>query len=395
MQLSRSDNNKRREACYEFLRELGRGIPDDERLMFATPVNANVQKGEDGKAKNSGFWCSPWDEDSALSVNGRHNAYVCISSFKKTLNEKTKKMRYWRSDLGFGHGLALMVDDVGNGTGSKGGLDSAHFYKILPPTVEVETSPNNFQLWYFLNMPEIDKYRFKYLLAAFAEQALSEGGDRTIKDVTRIARMPYGHNDKHQEIQHKDPETGEVINTTFEPKYADADGDLFECRIIEADYERRYDIDEIAEAFGLVMSKGHAHVRAIDVEEDSLNEMYLDLAVTICSKYGMGAGSNGEAEINASGKYRIKCPWGHEHRNGSTEAGDAYFRGWIAGAEHSYVFGCAHDTCRQNQRTWGPFIDELVMPYVEGLIVKADRLGDAWSRTFPFDGNAIQGKPTE
>lgn len=379
MQLSRSENNERRKLCYEFLNELGKGIPEDERLMFATPTNANVQKGEDGKAKNNGFWCSPWDSDSALSNNGRHNAYVCISSFKKTKNEKTGKMRYWRSDLGFGHGLALMVDDVGNGKGSKGGLTSDHFYKILPPTVEIETSPGNYQLWYFLTAPEIDKSRFKHLLAAFAEQALSEGGDRTIKDVTRIARMPYGYNDKM------------LDDGTH--KYADEDGDLFEVRIVEADYSRRYDVDEIAEAFNLVMAKGNSYVRKIDVEEDALNEMHLELAIRVCSKYGMGAGSNGEAEINASGKYRIKCPWGHEHRNGSTEAGDAYFRGWIAGAEHSYVFGCAHDTCRQNQRTWSPFIDELVMPYVEQLIERADRLGEAWSNTFPFDGNAIQGKP--
>jgi hypothetical protein len=65
-----------------------------------------------------------------------------------------------------------------------------------------------------------------------------------------------------------------------------------------------------------------------------------------------------------SGKYRIQCPWGHQHTNGDPFG--AYFRGPIPGAEVEFVFGCGHDTCRKNfKRTWSAFVDEIVINKIE------------------------------
>jgi hypothetical protein len=95
------------------------------------------------------------------------------------------------------------------------------------------------------------------------------------------------------------------------------------------------------------------------------------MAEWILSKAKSGEGSGGEVIMNQSGKYRIKCPWGDSHKNNDPYG--AYFRESIPGAEHEYVFGCAHDTCRQAGRTWSPFVDKIVMPFIEDELDRTNR----------------------
>lgn len=104
------------------------------------------------------------------------------------------------------------------------------------------------------------------------------------------------------------------------------------------------------------------------------------MAVAILAELGMGEGSNGEMVLNQSGKYRIHCPWGHEHTNGDPYG--AYIRGPIPGADYAFVFGCGHDTCRkENHRTWSTFVDEMVMPKIYGRLdlINAD---EEWTSLF-------------
>lgn len=351
------------DVAERFLSELGRGIPSEERVMVGYAEEATVQTDATGKKLNAGWWPASWTKDKVIKING--NAYACISSSIKTPNPKTGALRYWRGDASFGHGLALMVDDVGNGKGSKGELHVDQLRAVLEPTAIVETSPGNHQFWYFLDSPEPDRKRFKAFLLAFVTSVLADrGGDTTIRDISRYGRMPAGINNKRDKAN--------------QFKYADERGECFRVRLAEEpDYMRRYSIDQIAAAFGFQIVVPVE--RAIDDDERAALDLekrfdaeWLRIAIKVLSEAKAGEGTGGEVSQNMSGKYRIACPWGDEHTNGDRYG--AYFRGAIPGAEYEYVFGCGHDTCRKdNKRTWSPFVDKIVMPYIEDELSRANR----------------------
>jgi hypothetical protein len=206
--------------------------------MAGYAEEATVQQDATGKKVNAGWWPVPYKEGKYINANA--NAYACISSSIKTPNPKTGDMRYWRGEASFGHGLALMVDDIGHGKGSKGGLDLGHFMAILAPTAVVETSPNNFQLWYFLDAPEPSLVRFKAFLTSFVAMVLKKGGDNTIKDVSRYGRMPIGINNKRH-----------GPDGDYKYQVQDAKGRMvpWDVQLVAADYRNRYSMEEIARAF--------------------------------------------------------------------------------------------------------------------------------------------------
>lgn len=353
------------QLCREFLTEFEHGISPDERLIVSYPSEATVQTDENGKKINSGFWPQAYKDGNYLKSES--NAYVCISSSIKTANPKTGEMRYWRGEASFARGHGFFVDDIGDGKGSKGNMSLEWLSSILPPTAVVETSPGNFQCWYFFDDPIDNMAYFKAFLHCFVENVLEgAGGDVTIKDVARYGRIPIGINNKRLN-------TGEF-------KYADDKGRPFRVRLVSADYSKRYSVEAIAKAFRFEIILPQRKRVVVDAEEYAFDSVWLDIAVDILGELGMGEGSNGEMLLNQSGKYRIFCPWGHEHTNGDPYG--AYIRGPIPGADYAFVFGCGHDTCRkENKRTWATFTDEIVMPRIEGNLafINAD---DEWTTLF-------------
>jgi hypothetical protein len=350
-----------------FLRELGRGIPDTERVLVGYAPEATVQSAADGKKINNGWW--PRAHREGAHIDASVNAYACISSAIQTLNPKTNQMRYWRSDNNFGHGLALMVDDIGTGKGSKGALTVEMLASILPPTVVVETSPGNHQLWYFLAEPEPDKKVFKAFLTCFVAAVLKKGGDHTIKDICRVGRMPCGVNNKRlADGSLKYPVDSKGISECNKP---------FQVRQVFANYEYRYTPQEIAKAFKFIIAVPVAHERvAMDRDAFRIQHLQMKMAEAILNAQSMGEGSDGNVTLNASGKYRIQCPWGDEHSTGNPYG--AYFRGPIPGAEVEFVFGCAHDGCRKEKRGWSAFIDKVVIPVVADQLEAANCRGLDW-----------------
>lgn len=330
--------------CEDFLVQLGRGLPPDERVMVGYASEATVQTDKDGKKLNKGWWPEPWKPGKYIKSS--NNCYVCISSSIKTQNDKGE-WRYWRGEASFGHGLALMVDDIGAGAGAKGGLSVEDISSVLKPTAIVETSPGNHQLWYFFDEPVEEMRRFKSFLMCFVQKVLVDrGGDTTIRDVSRYGRMPVGINNKRLE-------SGAL-------KYPKD----FEVRLLYANYDRRYSMDEIAKKFDFDIIEPQPP-REYDAEreaEHQMDEYWLNYAVALMDRVKAGEGSNGAMRKNMSGKYRMRCPWGDEHTNGDPYGG--YIRGYINGAEHPYVFGCAHDSCRKAKRTWSVFIEQIIMPFI-------------------------------
>ncbi|AWD92462.1 putative DNA primase [Xanthomonas phage Carpasina] len=350
------------ELAETFLRELSRGLPQDERIMAGYAGEATVQTDAHGKKVNGGWWPVPWRDGKFIDPNA--NCYVCISSSIKTPNPKNGTMRYWRGEASFGHGLALMVDDIGTGKGSKGGLTVESLVKVLAPTAVVETSPENFQVWYFLDKPDPSMAHFKAFIRGFVDAVLKKGGDNTIKDVSRYGRMPCGINNKR-------------VSPDGPYKYPVAGGDggtggTFRVRLRYFRPLHRYSPEEIASAFKYQIVMPVKRQFDVDPEDLAIDHVWLRMAEDILSKAGMGEGSGGAVSMNMSGKFRIQCPWGSEHHNGDPFG--AYFRGPIPGAEVEFVFGCGHDTCRKdNNRTWHAFIDEIVMPQIIEELEEANR----------------------
>lgn len=345
-----------------FLAELGRGISPEWRVMAGYAEEATVQTDASGKKVNAGWWPVPWKEGKY--VDGSKNCYACISASKKTRNPKTGEERYWRGEASFAAGLALMVDDIGDGKGSKGGFTLEYFCGLLQPTAIVETSPGNYQLWYFLEEPELDMRKFKSFLVGFVGHVLDKGGDNTIKDVSRYGRMPCGVNNK----RHSD---GTL-------KYDNGDGKPFNVRITRADYDVRYTVEHIAAVFGFAIVVPEAgEKREVDDNEWEIDRYWMRRAGKLLE--GQGEGASGAVNENMSGKFRIRCPWGEEHTNGDPYG--AYFRGPIPGADVDFVFGCGHDTCRKDRpRKWAEFVDKVVMPDIVDRLQEANDNDVYWPK---------------
>ncbi len=339
-----------------FLEELTRGLPDHERAMVCYPSEATIRVDPvTGRKLNSGWFPEPWRPDK--QIRETTNAYVVISSSVKTYNE-AGQLRYWRGEASFGHGLALMVDDVGHGAGSKGALELSQVTKSLLPTAIVETSPGNFQVWYFLREHVPDMALFKSFLVCFVNKVIvGRGGDATIKDVARYGRLPVGYNNKRNEDG----------SLRYGGKYG------AEVSLFGANYSLRYTMEEIAKAFDFTIKPPKVIVPS---DKDDTNYIWYKLAKQIIGLAKAGERSGGAVAENSSGKCRIVCPWGEEHANG--DWGGAYFRGHVLGAEREYVFGCAHDTCRQKNRTWMTFVEYVVLPYIEGQLEEANSTLPEW-----------------
>ena len=84
-------------------------------------------------------------------LDERANVYFCVSGMRKGDDG-----RWRRSKDNFAGGLCLMIDDLGDGPGSRAPLSTI---KALKPTALVETSPSNYQAIYlFDGLVTIDVY---------------------------------------------------------------------------------------------------------------------------------------------------------------------------------------------------------------------------------------------
>lgn len=394
-------SKQREQEAIEFLRELGKGLPSDHRVLVVYADDATIQRDpKTGKKINSAFW--PAVHRDGDYIKSESNAYACISSAIKAARKSDGKMRYWRSEQNFGAGQAFFVDDIGEGKGSKGGMSLENWLKRsekVPPTAIVETSPNNYQCWYFFEEPIKSMGNFKSFLYSFVNSILEgAGGDVTIKDVTRVGRMPYGINNKR--------------NSDGSFKYVDENGNPFRVRLHSADYSRRYTMEGIAAAFKFNIIDHASTIRRTDADEEAailamvlkeiekdgsdsvkgamrakmdmvrqereLNKLWFDIAWKELDEARYGEGENGHLKQNDSGKIRIRCPLGHEHTNGDPYG--AYFRDHMPGAEHEYVAGCAHDVHRKEKGkfTWATFVDVVVMP---GIFDDLEIANITWAQT--------------
>lgn len=251
----------------EFMTALARDLPDDERLIFCGFA------GDPGNRTTANWQPRSWRPGDGLPISpARTNGYVCVSSMRRAAD------RTWRRTRDcFAAGRALMVDDVGTKVPFLA-------FDQVPPTTIVETSPRNYQGWYLLARPEPDARLFDAVIAAFIRGRLLDGADPGMAGVNRVGRLPGFVNGKPQH-------------------------DGFRVRVVDADWSRRYTIDDLVCGFGLhvvtpperpllVPSDGHQRID----EFKSLHTFLRNAGMVLRRE-------------NVGGWIDIICPWASEHSN--------------------------------------------------------------------------------
>lgn len=245
-----------------------------------------------------------WMENTAA------NNYVAISSFKRGNDQRFRR----RKDL-FGAMHLIMVDDVGTKVD--------HDRLQLAPSAMVETSPGNHQAWYFLSEPETQAHRAEALINGLIAGGLTaDGTDPGMKGVTRYGRLPCGVNAK--------------------AKYVEVLGDPFQQRTVIWQPDRKYTLNEIADAFGVdLTATTEQRRRRTPVPKppgaDERSDEVVDLLVR--------AGHYLEQHSSIAGAHQIICPWVYEHTD-EDPTGTVYFapseeNGWRGG------FKCHHGHCQE------------------------------------------------
>lgn len=257
---------------------------------------------------------SLWGGRSALPlprfIRPDYNNYVAVSSFKRGDDGM-----FHRRKGNFSRMHLVMIDDVGTKV--------PHDKVVLQPSALVETSPGNFQAWYFLFPPEPDRDRAERLINGMIASGLTaDATDPGMKGVTRYGRLPVGINGK--------------------AKYVKAQGHPFVQRVASWAPHLRYSIDDIAHAYGVDLSvpavkprssKRRMNTRASTnmaddgyVSQLQMAGLYVDLLASL------------------PGAHQIVCPWVHEHTD-EDPSGTVYFEpsdqnDWRGG------FKCHHGHCQ-------------------------------------------------
>ncbi len=306
------------------MRKRGERRTENERFLEAlfrdaapgTHTIVAAFRGDPGKVDRRAWAGRPWSPGQKLPpwFDGA-NCYLTVSTF----DADPETGRRHRRKASFAAMHAVMVDDVGTKVDRK---------KLrLPPSALIETSPGNFQAFYFLkqNASTRDRLLCERLIDRMIAAGLTaDGTDPGMRGVTRYGRLPVGINGK--------------------AKYVEKLGEPFQTRCVLLESWRRYSAQWIAKAWALDLSapppprytKKAAPSPALI---ERAGEQFAALLETL-KIMEMYIGQRGAA-------HDITCPWIAEH-TGKAASGTAIFEpskdnGWAGG------FVCHHGHCREHR----------------------------------------------
>jgi hypothetical protein len=287
-------------ASEDFLAALAGDLPDDERLILCGFM------GDPETAGVHAWRPRPWRPGKDIVLNERANGYSTVASFRRAGDGSFRR----RTET-FAAGLALMVDDVGTKIPLEAMLDE-HGAALLTPTATVETSPGNFQWWYFLDKPERDAGRFDGVIRAFISGKLL-GNDPGMSGVTRVGRIPGFVNGK-------------------------ARHEGWVCKLHEL-HEHRYSIEQLLDAFKLTLNGR----RVIKEQLHSSEAIERNRAYAGVFKFLDQRKMLKKPEPDPSGWCEMTCPWIDDH-TGGTDTGAAIRE---PAPENDYygAFRCHHGHC--------------------------------------------------
>ena len=294
---------------------------------FLQAVFGETEEGEaiatcgfSGSVEDRKYWTVYPPEHEAVKhqlADTASNNYFCISSVEDGPVLRRRNHSLKRT-------FVIPLDDVGTGLGAK--VTPAEV--PLSPTYIIETSPQNFQYGYVLDVPEADLAAAKTLIKLMAQMTGSDDGGSM---AAKLIRLPVGYNHKDKYGVLPPP----TKLTLWNP-------------------ERRFSFDELVEGF------------SVDVE--TFNRIYDDETATILAKdvlpgtqddvlTWLAQGNALHSDVpDASGFLPITCPWNHLHTDGSLTAG--YSPLGLGGEySHSRQFNCLHGHCQH--RTAKDLIDVM------------------------------------
>jgi hypothetical protein len=155
-----------------FLRELFKGsLPLDQRAITCGFL------GDPSDRRANDWRPHAWSPGAPIPFVSKANAYVCVSSFYVSTDGTWRRRREH-----FAGAWGLMIDDLGT---------KVHLSVInaLSPSALIETSPGNFQAWYFFAEPMPDMKQYAALGEAFIAKHAA-GIDPGMAGFNRVGRLP-------------------------------------------------------------------------------------------------------------------------------------------------------------------------------------------------------------
>jgi hypothetical protein len=286
----------------EFLEEMFSTMPDDASAILAGFV------GDPYNPPQYAWGRRPWTfgRQPSLNIHRDANTYTAVSSF-----HADEKGEYRRRKSQFARLHGVMVDDVGTKVPT-GRI-------CLPLSALVETSPRNYQGWWFITPSDrSDSSAISArLIEALVEAGMtSDGTDPGMKGVTRYGRLPVGVNGK--------------------AKYVQELGKPFRVRLAEWHPERRYSVEKIAAAHNLSLTLPARPIRDLRPGEASARVETFEQLMQLLASAGLYRESH-------DGWHDIVCPWVDTHTDraetGTALREPAPSNNWAGG------FRCHHGHC--------------------------------------------------
>ena len=228
--------------------------------------------------------------DEQCPIN--NNNYVCGSTLYSGESDSFKVRKAQFADC-----RVLVLDDIG-GKIQIGRLGE------FKPTYLIETSPGNYQAGILLKEPINDGELATQLHNALIDAGYCDPGANG--PMNRWMRLPVGINGKS--------------------KHSDADGNAFQCRIVQWNPKKRYTVDELVVELKLTLTpaqKSRPGAKTSSRNGQLGDEVFipkLDLNPVVAALSNRGL----YKKPLGSGKHDITCPWAHEHTDGM-DSGTAYF----------------------------------------------------------------------
>ena len=291
-----SDNNDVLIEFIELLRSKLGSIPEDSRLVMS-------QFRGDPYEDTRGKWRVKVLSDPDL-IDERANVYVCVSAMGRNDRGEIRRRKE-----NFRAGMLLMIDDLGTGPGAKFPLSTVD---ALPPTLLVETSPDNFQAIYVFKEPVTDQATFAALIRAFIAQEFLDAKDPGMAGINRVFRPPVGVNGKAKY------EGGGVRPRDWRP-------------------DNQYTVEDLVKAYDLTLIKERKLPTVFSDPLPALEDfqrVYEEL-----KECGMVK----REHVDIAGWVDIVCPWTANHTGGVDNG--ASIR--MPNPENQYqgAFKCHHGSC--------------------------------------------------
>ena len=256
----------------------------------------------------------------------------------------------------------FMIDDLGDGAGSKGQLLSDFDVELDSLcAAQVETSEGNRQAWFRLDPPITDPRVSDVLVDGFVRSGLmTRAQDPGMKGCNRYGRLPRASNNKL--------------------KY----GEPFSCRLVDWHPERTVSPVDLARLIGIEDLEGEAQMRRSPIGVDGLMGEEQARSHSVIKAFEQ-IGSLKSDTPNRRGWWEVACPWVDSHTGAQDDGTAVTIRsdgGWGFHCFHSHTEGASE--CFEWLRGKG---FDVVPPWFRG-----DHFEDIDASDIDFDEKTVERK---